>query len=113
MSADSGWVGDDAGRGGKAPRPIAEVLAKLLAERGLDANIARAEVLALWPRLVGPQIAGVTQPRMMTEDGTLVVGVKTHGWMQELSLMERALLAKLNTGEPHTPVQRIRWELMR
>lgn len=107
------FFSDDDGRGGKAPKPIAELLAKLLRDRGLDADVARAEVLALWPRLVGPQIAGVTQPRMMTDDGTLVVAVRSSAWMQELSLMERSLLAKINAAEPHTTVKKIRWEMMR
>ncbi len=95
------------------PLPIAEALRELLASTGLDADVARAGVLAAWPRLVGAQIAAVTQPRLMTEDGTLVVGVRTHGWMQELTLMEPQLLAKLAAVPSPTAVQRIRWELLR
>lgn len=93
--------------------PIAEALKQLLAHTGLDADVARAGVMAAWPQLVGSQIAGVTQPRMMTEDGTLVVGVRSHGWMQELTMMEPQLLAKLATVPSPTPVKRIRWELLR
>jgi predicted nucleic acid-binding Zn ribbon protein len=100
-------------RGSPAPRPIAEVLAQLLTARGLDEDVARAQVLEAWPRAVGTQIAGVTQPRMISADGTLVVGVKTHAWMQELSLMERALVARINAAGGRHEVQRIRWELMR
>jgi predicted nucleic acid-binding Zn ribbon protein len=95
------------------PRAIAEALAELLKSTGLDADVARAGVLSTWAAIVGPQIAGVTQPRMMTEDGTLVVGVRTHGWMQELTMMERQLVAKLATVPSATPVKRIRWELLR
>jgi predicted nucleic acid-binding Zn ribbon protein len=43
----------------------------------------------------------------------MVIGVKTHGWMQELSLMERSLVAKLNDATGDTGVKRIRWELLR
>ena len=95
------------------PRAIAEALKELLARTGLDEDVARAGVMAAWPLLVGTQIAGVTQPRMMIEDGTLVVGVKTHGWMQELTMMEPQLIAKLATVPSQTPVKRIRWELLR
>jgi predicted nucleic acid-binding Zn ribbon protein len=63
--------------------------------------------------VVGPQIAGVTQPRLITDDGTLVVGVKTHGWMAELSMMERQLVAKLNAGARRAGVKKILWELLR
>ena len=94
-------------------RAIAEALADMLRLTGLEADVARAGILAAWPALVGAQIAGVTQPRMMTEDGTLVVGVRSHGWMQELSLMERQLVAKLAAAGAATPVRRIRWELLR
>lgn len=95
------------------PRAISDALAELLKTTGLDADVARAGVLARWAAAVGPQIAGVTEPRMMTEDGTLVVGVRTHGWMQELTMMERQLIAKLAAAGSHTPVRRIRWELLR
>ncbi len=101
------------GSGSGRPRAIAEALAEVLQRTGLEADVARAAVLEQWPRVVGPQIAGVTHPRMMTEDGTLVVGVRTHGWMTELSMMERTLLAKLNATAPRVAVRRIRWELLR
>lgn len=95
------------------PRAIAEALQEVLKRTGLDEDVARAGVMAAWPQLVGAQIAGVTQPRLMTADGTLVVGVKSHGWMQELTMMERQLVAKLATVPSPTPVKRIRWELLR
>lgn len=94
-------------------RPIGEALTELLSSRGLDADVARAWVVEAWPGIVGKQIAGVTTPRMLTDDGTLVVGVKTHGWMSELSLMERSLVAKVNSLAQGDPVRRIRWELLR
>lgn len=95
------------------PRAIAEALAELLAARGLHEDVARAWVLEAWPGLVGAQIAGVTQPRIVTTDGTLVVGVRSHAWMQELSLLERSLVAKINAAGARAPVRRIRLELMR
>ena len=70
-------------------------------------------MLVEWPGLVGPQIAKVTAPRQLTDDGTLFVGVSTHTWMTELGLMEVQLLAKLNAREGAEPVRRIRWELIR
>lgn len=102
---------DEPGSG--RPRAIAEALRELLKTTGLDEDVARAGVMAAWPALVGSQIASVTQPRLMTEDGTLVVGVRTHGWMQELTMMERQLITKLASVPSPTPVKRIRWELLR
>jgi predicted nucleic acid-binding Zn ribbon protein len=99
--------------GANKPRPIAEALPELLKARGLEDDVARAWVIEAWPGLVGSQIAGVTQPRLVTEDGTLVVGVTTHGWMSELSLLERTLVARINAGEERAKVKKIRWELLR
>ncbi|MFI5312091.1 MAG: DUF721 domain-containing protein [Gemmatimonadales bacterium] len=95
------------------PTPIRDVLKRFLRARGLESRVERAQVLVEWPSLVGPQIASVTVPRQVTEDGTLFVGVKTHGWMTELSMMERTLLAKINATEGREPIRRIRWELLR
>jgi predicted nucleic acid-binding Zn ribbon protein len=102
---------DDPGSG--RPRAIADALREMLRATGLEEDVARAGVMAAWPQLVGTQIASVTHPRLMTEDGTLVVGVKTHGWMQELTMMERQLVTKLASVPSPTPVKRIRWELLR
>ena len=101
--------GDDPGE----PTPIRDVLKRFLRIRGLEARVERAQVLVEWPSFVGPQIASVTVPRQVSDDGTLFVGVKTHGWMTELSLMERTLLAKINAREGREPIRRIRWELLR
>lgn len=95
------------------PRAIADLLPEALRARGLDVDVARAAVLETWAGLVGPQIAAVTEPRIVLEDGTLVVGVRSHGWMTELSLMERTLVGKLNAAATRHPVKRIRWELQR
>lgn len=103
----------DDGTNANRPRAIAEALAEVLRATGLDADVARAAILERWATVVGAQIASVTQPRMMTEDGTLVVGVRTHGWMTELSMMERQLIAKLNATQPAVAVRKIRLELLR
>ena len=95
------------------PTPIREVLQSFLRQKGLDARVERAQVLVEWASLVGPQIAGVTEPRQVTHDGTLFVGVRTHGWMTELSMMERTLLARINDRPGRDPIRRIRWELLR
>jgi predicted nucleic acid-binding Zn ribbon protein len=95
------------------PTPIREILRGFLRTRGLESRVERAQVLVEWTSIVGPQIGSVTVPRQVTEDGTLFVGVKTNGWMTELSMMERTLLARINAREGRDPIRRIRWELLR
>lgn len=106
-------MSDDSRRGSKGPRPIADALGDVLRASGLADDVARARAMEHWAAAVGPQIAGVTQPRLLAEDGTLVVGVRTHAWMQELTLMERALVAKMNAAAGGSTVRKIRWELLR
>lgn len=95
------------------PEPIRDVLRNYLRGKGLERRVERAQILVEWASIVGPQIAAVTAPRQVTEDGTLFVGVKTHGWMAELSMMERTLLGKINIVQGRAPIARIRWELLR
>jgi predicted nucleic acid-binding Zn ribbon protein len=95
------------------PTPIADALKSFLRSAGLTDKVERAQVIVEWESLVGPQIASVTAPRTVTEDGTLFVGVRTHGWMQELSMRERELLARINAKPERAPIKRIRWELLR
>jgi predicted nucleic acid-binding Zn ribbon protein len=97
----------------KRPASIADVLADVLKDTGIAARVEQAGLLPEWGRLVGPQIARVTEPMSITADGTLFVSVTTNAWMNELSLMEPELLRTLNVKEGRTPVKRIRWQLKR
>jgi predicted nucleic acid-binding Zn ribbon protein len=100
-------------RGKGKPEMLGETLAEFLKARGLDARVKRNAILFEWAGLVGAQIAKVTTPRTITEDGVLFVGVQNHAWMNELSLMESQLLARINAREGQKPIKRIRWELRR
>lgn len=95
------------------PTTIGDAVKSFLRKSGLSDKVERAQVIVEWSTLVGPQIASVTAPRTVTEDGTLFVGVRTHGWMQELSMRERELLARINATPGRAPIKRIRWELLR
>ena len=97
----------------KRPEPISAAISQFLDQHGLRDRVDQASVVPEWPRLVGAQIAAVTEPLSVTADGVLFVAVRTHAWMSELSLLEPELLALLNgrTDRPH--VKKIRWRLMR
>ena len=97
----------------RGPTKVGDALAEMLAGSALGARIARAEVLTCWEGAVGPQIAAVTHARAIAENGTLMVSVKTHGWLQELGMMERSLIAKVNKQAGQEVVRKIRWELQR
>ncbi len=95
----------------RAFAPVADVLASVLKQAGLTDRVAQAAVIPEWPRLVGRQIAAVTEPLTLQQDGTLVVLVRTNAWMNELSLLEPELLKTLNRDTSRPPVRRLRWTL--
>ena len=97
----------------RKPAKLGDVLASVLERAGLTDRLAQARVIPEWPVLVGSQIAEVTEPVSLQRDGTLVVAVRTNGWMTELSLMEPELLRVLNADTSRPPIVRLRLVLAR
>lgn len=98
---------------GDKPERVKAVLDRVLEERGFAGRLAQGRVVSEWPDLVGPHIAAVTRAEVVAASGVLVVSVKTHGWMSELALMERDILAAVNRATPQNPIRKIHWQLMR
>ena len=87
--------GAPAARAGR-PQPLGRVLDELLRSSGLGERVAQAQAVTDWPRVVGPQIAAVTEALWVTAEGVLVVRAATGAWRAELSLLAPELLARLN-----------------
>ena len=85
---------------------MGDIVASLLARRGLAAKVEAASVVPDWEGLVGPQIAAVTEPRRVSE-GVLFVAVSTSAWMMELTLMKAELMRRLNAGKREGKIQQI------
>jgi len=100
-------------RDGDSPERLADLLSQFLKKRGMDARIKQTAVLDEWATLVGAEVAAVTRPLSISEDGTLFVAVRTPAWMSELAMMERELLASVNRITAERPIVRVRWSLMR
>jgi len=97
----------------KKPERISDVLSGVLEQSGVAGRVEQAQIIPEWAKLIGPQIAAVTEPRSITSDGTLFVSVTTNAWMNELSLLEPELLRSLNGKPGRPPIRRIRWLLRR
>jgi predicted nucleic acid-binding Zn ribbon protein len=97
--------------GRRDPSTVGDVLAAVLQKAGLTDRVAQAGVIPVWGSLVGPQIAAVTDPLLLQQDGTLCVAVTTHAWMQELTMLEPQLLRTLNADPSRPPIRRLRWLL--
>ena len=97
----------------RKPEAIGKVVGAFLKDSKLEARVEQAAVVPEWELLVGKQIARVTKPISVTQDGTLFVAVKTNAWMTELSLMEPQLLRALNAKSGRQRVRKIRMQLMK
>lgn len=97
----------------KRPEKIGTALSAFLSRRGLDVKLEPLRVLEEWPAAVGPRIAAVTRAVTIDKEGTLVIEVRTHAWMQELSLLERELLQTVRTRPGGNAVARLKWRFGR
>jgi predicted nucleic acid-binding Zn ribbon protein len=95
------------------PTSIADVMAKMLEQKGMTERIAQVSAMDDWPQMVGAQIASVTEPLSISADGTLWVRVTTAAWMNELSLLAPTLLKRLNDIPGRQPVKQLRFRLGR
>lgn len=86
---------------------LGEALDKYFERQGMVGRIKQASVIPEWAELVGPQIAAVTCPHEVLRDGTLVVGVASAAWMQELQMMSPQILRQL--GKRGKRIRRILW----
>ena len=95
------------------PEKLGAALSAFLSRRGLDVKLEPMRVLEEWPRAVGARIAAVTRAVTIDKDGTLVVEVRTHAWMQELKLMEPELLKAVHAAPGGDRVSRLKWRFGR
>ena len=93
-----------------SPKQVREALAKYLEKSGIAEHIEAASVVPEWPELVGSAIAAVTTP-LRVSDRTLVVGVRSSAWLQELKMMEREIVRRLNAGKKRKVVDKIRFQM--
>jgi predicted nucleic acid-binding Zn ribbon protein len=77
--------------------PVAKVLGVLLEELGLGKKLRQYEAVRIWQDVVGEQIARVAIPTKII-NGTLIVKVEKSTWRNELSLLKREIIAKINAA---------------
>jgi predicted nucleic acid-binding Zn ribbon protein len=93
-------------RKGTGPVRLSDVLGGVLQQHGLGDQVKRMAALELWPEVVGEHIAAVTRARSVAE-GTLVVEVRSSGWLMELNMMKGDLLARVNGRMADVPLERL------
>ncbi len=94
----------------RAPPPLVrEVLTSYLDRHNLQARVQQASVINDWEKLIGVQLASVTEPDSIDRDGTLRVRVQSAAWLQELQLMSPTIISEL--ARQGQTIQRIWWSL--
>lgn len=77
------------------PTRLSALLEQTLSRIGLDRRLDDYRVWQAWDEVVGRTISRNAQPVRL--DGTrLVVAVKSSTWLQELSLLQRELIVRIN-----------------
>lgn len=96
------------GRGtGRAPRSsdrdpalLADAVDRLLAERGWTAASAAATVHAMWPQIVGADLAGHVTPESLA-DGRLVLRAESTAWATQVRLLLPQLRQAIDRAVGH------------
>ena len=76
-------------------KAISEAIQELTQSFGIDKKLRQYEAVTRWASIVGPQIAGETEPQKI-EKGLLLVRVRKGVWRNELSMRKAEIIAKIN-----------------
>lgn len=77
------------------PKPMTDVVAKLVAERGWKTPVSVGAVLGRWPEIVGPQVSDHCVPAEFA-DGVLTLAADSSAWASQLKLMTGKLQDRLD-----------------
>jgi predicted nucleic acid-binding Zn ribbon protein len=76
------------------PMRVGQAIQRLVAERGWEDTTTRADVLANWATVVGPEIADHCRP-VSLDDGELVLVAESTAWATQLRLLTKTLLKRV------------------
>jgi predicted nucleic acid-binding Zn ribbon protein len=78
----------------REPMRFGQAIQRLVAEKGWEDTTLRADVLANWDKVVGPEIADHCRP-VSLEDGELVLVAESTAWATQLRLLTKTLLTRV------------------
>jgi predicted nucleic acid-binding Zn ribbon protein len=91
---------------------LRKVLERSMRDLGLQKRLKAEQVIALWPKIVGPAVAKVAYPAQF-RTGTLFIDVADSVWMQELKFREGELIGRVNEALGEVLVRRLFFQLAR
>jgi len=95
---------------GRGPTPIGNVVAEIMARRGLGRGRLAAAKRDVWRKIVGESVAELTKCGEMRR-GRLEVVVANSTLMQELTFRKPEIIAALNQDIPDWNIQEIRFRV--
>ncbi len=78
-------------RGRRGDHPLGDAFDAYLRSQGHGALLQLARLVAVWPDVVGPDVAAHASPRSL-RDGTLVVAVDQPAWATQLAFLAETVL---------------------
>jgi predicted nucleic acid-binding Zn ribbon protein len=79
------------------PAALADVLQKVMSERGLGSGGTLARLLGLWAGAVGENVARHSSPAML-KGGRLTITVDGSAWMHQLSMLSQTIIEQVNAA---------------
>jgi predicted nucleic acid-binding Zn ribbon protein len=93
---------------GREPRGLLDVVDGFAASMGWESPLARAELRASWPEIVGAETAAHAEP-IGIEEGVLTVRCDSTAWMQQLSLMRTTVAARIAERHAAAEIDQVRF----
>ena len=93
----------------RKPHKVGDILNYTLKYNRLDKKFKRYKGFKSWPDIVGQQLADVSFPERIAQNGTLVVKVFNASWSQELSMIKNDIIQKYNKHPDTIVVNDIRF----
>jgi predicted nucleic acid-binding Zn ribbon protein len=94
---------------GRDPHGLADVIDGLAAKMGWTSPLARSELLASWPDIVGVETAEHSAPAGI-ERGALTVTCDSTAWATQLRLMRTQITTTIAQRYPDAGIQSVRFE---
>ncbi|MCX7522753.1 DciA family protein [Microbacterium sp. STN6] len=93
---------------GRDPRGLGDVVDDLTSELGWNSPLARSEVIASWPDLVGMETAAHSEP-VGIDNGVLTVSCASTAWATQLRIMRGELMKHIALRFPEAGIESIRF----
>ena len=93
---------------GREPAGLGDVLGTLTSTMGWDSPMARAELLADWPGIVGAETAAHAEP-VGIEEGVLTVRCDSTAWAQQLRTMTAAVAVRIAEKHSAAGIETVRF----